>query len=620
MVADLALPNKEPGPRVCKSNRQDPHQILKTVFGYDRFRENQEAIITRLVDGQNAFVLMPTGSGKSICYQIPGMIREGVGIVISPLIALMEDQVAALQASGVRAAFLNSSLDAIAIRRIEDEAVAGRLDLLYLAPERLLTDGFRRVLAQLKIGLFAIDEAHCVSQWGHDFRPEYLQIAAVTRRYPAVPRVALTATADAQTRRDILQRLDLTDARTFIASFDRPNIRYRVQLKHRDRSQLLAFLRAEHPAATGIVYVRTRKRADTLAHFLKENGLLALPYHAGLDPDTRRRHQKQFLDNDGVVIVATIAFGMGIDKPDVRFVAHLDLPASLEAYYQETGRAGRDGDPADAWMVYSLADLVALRRLFELSEGSTDFKRIQGRKLDCLLGFAETATCRRRVLLAYFGEDYGRDCGNCDNCLQPVESWDGTEAAQKALSCVYRTGQRFGAVHLADVLVGNATERVRNWRHDQLKTFGVGGERSKTEWQSVFRQLLAAGLLSVDLGAVSGFRLTEASWPVLRGEHTVQLRRDPRPANKPSAHPRRTPPVAAFETQDAQALWERLRRLRLEIAQAAGLPPFAVFHDKTLRMMVTLRPRTRDDLLAIHGIGEAKAERYGTLFLQAINA
>ncbi|MDJ0884864.1 MAG: DNA helicase RecQ [Desulfobacterales bacterium] len=606
--------------RVSTPNSNNPHHILRTVFGYDTFRANQEAIIATLVSGGDAFVLMPTGSGKSICYQVPGIIREGVGLVVSPLIALMQDQVAALRANGVRAAFLNSSLEAAEARRIEAEAAAGRLDLLYLAPERLLTDNFQRLMTSLKIGLFAIDEAHCVSQWGHDFRPEYLQIAAVTRRYPHVPRVALTATADAQTRSDILSRLDLAGARAFISSFDRPNIRYRVQLKKRDRAQLLAFIRDEHPGESGIVYLRTRKRVEAVARYLAEQGIAALPYHAGLDPGVRRRHQKRFIREEGTVIVATIAFGMGIDKPDVRYVAHLDLPASMEAYYQETGRAGRDGEPADAWMVYSLADLVALRRLFESSEGQDEFKRIQGRKLDRLLGFAETVACRRRVLLDYFGESRTSDCGNCDNCLQPAESWDGTVAAQKALSCVYRTGQRFGAVHLADVLTGNPTERVRNWRHDRLKTFGVGDDLSKTEWQSVYRQLLAAGLLSVDLGAVSGFRLTAASWPVLRGEQAVRLRRDHRPAPKTPGPVRKQPIPDDFESDADQALWEKLRQLRLEIARAADLPPYAIFHDKTLRLMVTVRPRTRDELLALHGIGETKADRYGERFLEAINA
>ncbi|MBL0715194.1 MAG: DNA helicase RecQ [Desulfosarcina sp.] len=599
---------------------EESHQILRTVFGYDQFRENQREIIQTLVSGGDAFVLMPTGSGKSICYQIPGLIREGVGLVISPLIALMHDQVAALRANGVRAAFLNSSLNPAQARQVEAEAAAGRLDLLYVAPERLLTEGFQRFLKQLQIALFAIDEAHCVSQWGHDFRPEYLQIAAVTRRHPGVPRIALTATADTQTRRDILARLDLAAAKTYISSFDRPNIRYRVQLKQRDRAQLQAFIRKEHPGESGIVYVRTRKRADGIAQYLQDQGIAALPYHAGLDPAVRLRHQKRFINEDGLVIVATIAFGMGIDKPDVRFVAHLDLPASMEAYYQETGRAGRDGEPADAWMVYSLADLVALRRMFEMSEGDDRFKRIQQRKLDSLLGFGETVECRRRVLLAYFGEKRDIDCGNCDNCQQTVETWDGTVAAQKALSCVYRTGQRFGAVHLSDVLTGNANERVQNWRHDKLKTFGVGSERSKTEWQSVYRQLLAAGLLSVDLGAISGFRLTAASWLVLRGEKPVRLRRDPRPSPKSPKTSRKVAVPTDFSSEGDRALWEKLRQLRLEIARATDLPPYAVFHDKTLREMVLVRPGSRDDLLRINGIGETKADRYGEQFLEAINA
>ena len=598
----------------------EPLAILRTVFGYDHFRENQLAIIQRLVAGADAFVLMPTGSGKSLCYQIPGMIRDGVALVISPLIALMQDQVAALRANGVRAAFLNSSLEPADARHVIAEATAGRLDLLYVAPERLATDGFQRFLDKLPIALFAVDEAHCVSQWGHDFRPEYLQIAAVTRRHPGVPRVALTATADAQTRRDIVQRLELAGALSFISSFDRPNIRYRVQLKQRDRAQLLRFIRNVHPGSSGIVYVRTRKRSEAIANYLQKQDLTALPYHAGLDPAVRRHHQQRFIHEDGVVMVATIAFGMGIDKPDVRFVAHLDLPASMEAYYQETGRAGRDGEPADAWMVYSLADLVALRRMFEMSEGDANFKRIQQRKLDSLLGFGETVACRRRVLLNYFGERRDTDCGNCDNCQQEVATWDGTLSAQKALSCVYRTGQRFGALHLADVLTGNVTKRVQQWRHDKLKTFGVGAELTKTEWQSVYRQLLAAGMLSVDLGVISGFRLTAESWPVLRGERTVQLRRDPRSVKKPSKPSRKVAVSTDWETDADRVLWEKLRQLRLEIARAAELPPYAVFHDKTLREMVAVRPRNRDDLLRINGIGETKADRYGEAFLEALNA
>jgi ATP-dependent DNA helicase RecQ len=594
--------------------------ILQSVFGYDQFRENQLAIIQHLVTGKDAFVLMPTGSGKSLCYQIPGMIRDGVALVISPLIALMQDQVAALRTNGVRAAFLNSSLEPADAQGVIAEATAGRLDLLYVAPERLATEGFQRFLGQLPIALFAIDEAHCVSQWGHDFRPEYLQITAVTRRHPGVPRVALTATADTQTRRDIVERLDLAGARRFISSFDRPNIRYRVQLKQRDRAQLVRFIRNEHPGASGIVYVRTRKRADAIAHYLQEQGLTARPYHAGLDPAVRRQHQQSFIREDGVVIVATIAFGMGIDKPDVRFVAHLDLPASMEAYYQETGRAGRDGEPADAWMVYSLADMVALRRLFEMSEGDANFKRIQQRKLDSLLGFGETVACRRRVLLNYFGEKRDTDCGNCDNCQQDVATWDGTLAAQKALSCVYRTGQRFGALHLADVLTGNDTKRVQQWRHDKLKTFGVGAELTKTEWQSVYRQLLAAGMLAVDLGKISGFRLTAESWPVLRGERTVPLRRDPRPLKKPHKPSRPVAVSTDWNTDAERDLWEKLRQLRLEIARASDLPPYAVFHDKTLREMVTARPRSREDLLRINGIGETKADRYGEVFLKALKA
>ena len=504
-----------------------PQQILKKYFGYDTFREHQLEVIQKIIDGKDAFVLMPTGIGKSICYQIPSIIRPGVGLVISPLIALMQDQVGALRQSGVAAEFLNSSLPRQETQLVEKRVISGKADLLYVAPERLQSEAFQRFIRRFPIALFAIDEAHCVSQWGHDFRPEYLRISEVTDAFPEIPRIALTATADTVTREDILEKLKLRQAAQFVSSFDRANICYHVMLKNRDKQQLYDFIDSEHPGEPGIIYVRTRSRADQIANWLQEKGLPAFSYHAGLDSHTRTKRQRRFLHEDGLIIVATIAFGMGIDKPDVRFVAHLDLPASMEAYYQETGRAGRDGQPADAWMVYSLADVVAMRKLLDQSEGDDAFKRIQQRKLEALLGYCEAVECRRESLLGYFGETYPAPCRTCDNCCQTVEAWDGTIAAQKALSCVYRTGQRFGAVHLTDILVGNPNKRILRLRHDKLKTFGAGKELSPKEWRSVYRQLLAAGMLSVNIGKISGYRLTEKSWPVLRSERKVRFRKDP---------------------------------------------------------------------------------------------
>jgi len=596
-----------------------PRQILKKYYGYDTFREHQLDVIERLVDGKDAFVLMPTGVGKSICYQIPSIIRLGVGLIISPLIALMQDQVEALRQNGVSAEFLNSSQTQEESRRVEKRIMSGRADILYVAPERLLSESFQRFLERFPIALFAIDEAHCVSQWGHDFRPEYLRICEVTDRFPKVPRVALTATADAVTRREILDKLKLAHAAQFISSFDRPNICYRVQLKDKDRQQLHRFIQSEHPDEPGIVYVRTRSRADQIAAWLQNQGLAALSYHAGLDPQIRTKRQRRFLQDDGLIIVATIAFGMGIDKPDVRFVAHMDLPASMEAYYQETGRAGRDGQPADAWMLYSLSDVVAMRKLQDQSEGDETFKRIQRQKLEALLGYCEAVECRREALLGYFGETYPAPCTNCDNCSQTVEAWDGTVAAQKALSCVYRTGQRFGAAYLTDVLIGNPNERILGLRHDRIKTFGAGKELSKQEWRSVYRQLLAAGMLSVNLAKISGFRLTEKSWPVLRGQRKVQFRKDPRLSGKEKSRKKTKKQKSDVLSDDARLLFEKLRRLRLEISRNLGVPPFVVFHDKTLVEMADHRPKNREEFLEISGVGEQKARQYGDTFLKAIN-
>lgn len=596
-----------------------PQQILKKYFGYDTFREHQLEVIQKIIAGEDAFVLMPTGVGKSICYQIPSLIRRGVGLVISPLIALMQDQVEALRQNGICAEFLNSSQSREEAQRVEKRVMSGEADILYVAPERLLSESFQRFLRKFPIALFAIDEAHCVSQWGHDFRPEYLKISEVTDHFPDVPRIALTATADAVTRRDIFEKLKLTHAAQFVSSFDRANICYRVLLKSKDKQQLHHFIHSEHPGQPGIVYVRTRNRADQIAYWLQNQGMAALSYHAGLDPHARTQRQRRFLQDDGLIIVATIAFGMGIDKPDVRFVAHLDLPASMEAYYQETGRAGRDGQPADAWMLYSLSDVVAMRRLLDQSEGEEEFKRIQRQKLEALLGYCEAVECRREALLGYFGEKYPAPCRNCDNCSQTVAAWDGTVAAQKALSCVYRTGQRFGAAHLADILVGDTNQRILSLKHDRLKTFGVGKELSKNEWRSVYRQLLAAGLLSVNIGKISGFRLTEKSWPVLRGELQVRFRTDPRPLTKEKIQ-KISPKQPPYLIDDAaRLLFEKLRRLRLDISKKRGVPPFVIFHDSTLTSMAALRPKNHEELLQITGIGERKAEQFGDAFLKAIH-
>jgi ATP-dependent DNA helicase RecQ len=596
-----------------------PQQILKKYFGYDTFREHQLEVIQKIIDGKDAFVLMPTGIGKSICYQIPSIIRDGVGLVISPLIALMQDQVGALRQTGISAEFLNSSLTRQEAQRVENRVVSGKADILYVAPERLQSEDFQRFIQKFPIAVFAIDEAHCVSQWGHDFRPEYLKISEVTDSFPKVPRIALTATADAVTRRDILEKLKLGQAAQFVSSFDRANIYYRVLLKNKDKQQLYDFIQSEHSGEPGIVYVRTRRRADQIASWLQEKGLPAFSYHAGLDPHTRTERQRQFLHDDSLIIVATIAFGMGIDKPDVRFVAHLDLPASMESYYQETGRAGRDGHPADAWMLYSLADVVAMRKLLDQSEGNEAFKRIQQRKLEALLGYGEAVECRREALLGYFGETYPAPCRTCDNCSQTVEAWDGTVAAQKALSCVYRTGQRFGAAHLTDILIGNPNERILRLRHDKLKTFGAGKELSPKEWRSVYRQLLAAGMLSVNIGKISGYRLTEKSWSVLRSERKVRFRKDPQLVRNKKAITASTKHGPDFMDDNARQLFEKLRRLRLDLSKKLGVPPFVIFHDKTLTEMAVLKPSSRGEFLQINGVGEQKAEKFGDVFLKAIN-
>ncbi|MCF8014573.1 MAG: DNA helicase RecQ [Chromatiaceae bacterium] len=594
-------------------------EILNHTFGYTSFRGVQEQIISHVVGGGDALVLMPTGGGKSLCYQIPALLRAGTGIVVSPLIALMQDQVDAMPQLGLRAAFLNSALDLDQQRQVEHALLSGQLDLLYVAPERLLTERFLALLERAQIALFAIDEAHCVSQWGHDFRPEYVQLNLLHERWPQIPRIALTATADGPTRNEIITRLQLEQAGHFVSSFDRPNIRYRIVEKQSPRQQLLRFLREEHPQDAGIVYCLSRKRVEETADFLAAQGFKALPYHAGLDARIRQAHQAEFLRGEGVIICATIAFGMGIDKPDVRFVAHLDLPKSIEAYYQETGRAGRDGLPADAWLTYGLSDVVSLRRFIENSEAEERFKLVDLHKLNALLGLCETTRCRRQVLLDYFGETGSPACGNCDTCLTPVVCYDdSTVIAQKALSCIHRTDERFGAAYLTNVLLGKADERMRRFGHDRVSTFGIGKELSADQWKSVYRQLVAAGLAQVDIEGHGGLRLNrQACRPLFRGEQTVKLRRDP--DRKRSSAERRAP-AAAPSDPEANALWERLRSRRRALAEEQGVPPFHVFPDSTLRELVAYRPRNPDELARISGVGVVKLERYGDAFLAELLA
>ncbi len=597
---------------------RDPRAVLESVFGFRDFRGDQLAIIDRVLAGGDSLVVMPTGSGKSLCYQIPAMLRDGCGIIVSPLIALMQDQVTALRQFGVRAACLHSALDDAEAAETWRAVRAGELDVLYVAPERLLTDRFLDFLGELRLSLFAIDEAHCVSQWGHDFRPEYLQLAELRRRFPGVPRLALTATADPPTRREIVARLELDRAQQFISGFDRPNIRYRVAHKVDARRQLLRLLRDEHAEDSGIVYCLSRKRTEETAAFLEKEGFSALPYHAGLPAGVRNENQRRFVNDEVRIIVATVAFGMGIDKPDVRFVFHLDPPKSLEAYYQETGRAGRDGLPATAMMTYGLADVALLRRLIEDGE-SQDRQRVEHHKLNALLGYCETSRCRRQVLLQYFGDDHPGACGNCDTCLEPVETWDGTEAVQKLLSAVVRTGERFGQGYLIDVLLGNATERMQRFGHDRVPTFGAGQELDKNAWRSVVRQVVAAGLLAVDVDGYGGLRLAGDARDVLQGERPVELRRDPLPApgRTKRAGPKTAVPV--LEDEDDHRLFEVLRAKRTELAREQSVPPYVIFSDRSLLEMAAARPANRTELREIHGVGDTKVERYGEIFLELIH-
>ena len=592
--------------------------LLRRVFGHPGFRGEQAQIVEHVTGGGDALVLMPTGGGKSLCYQLPALLREGCGLVVSPLIALMQDQVEGLRQLGVRAAYLNSTLDAAQASDVERQLLAGELDLLYVAPERLLTARFLSLLERAPIGLFAIDEAHCVSQWGHDFRPEYRQLTVLHERWPDIPRIALTATADAPTRREIAERLNLEDARRFVSSFDRPNLRYRVV--HKDGGgvrQLLDFLDA-HRGESGIVYAFSRKRVETVAEQLQAAGVNALPYHAGMDAQLRAGNQRRFLQQDGVVMVATIAFGMGIDKPDVRFVAHVDLPKSIEGYYQETGRAGRDGEAAEAWLSYGLGDVVNLRQLIQQGEAGEERKRLELRKLDALLGYCESTQCRRQGLLGWFGEAHGGACGNCDNCLEPPRSWDGTQAARKALSCVYRTGQRFGAGHVIDVLRGVNTDKVQQWGHERLSTWGIGSDLDERQWRGVFRQLVAAGLLEADIDHHGALRLTAASGPVLKGERELRFRHEaPKPPRGRKSRGGTTAPMIDLDP-DSQLRFDALREWRTTTAREQNVPAYVIFHDSTLRAIAQAAPDDLDELARVPGIGASKLDRYGEAVLQQL--
>ncbi len=593
--------------------REQALHILNTTYGYPKFRGEQATIIDTVASGRDALVLMPTGGGKSLCYQIPALLRPGVGIVVSPLIALMQDQVDALLQLGVRAAFLNSTMAPEQQRTVEQGLRHGELDLLYVAPERLVQERTLQILEQCQVALFAIDEAHCVSQWGHDFRKDYLGLNVLHERFPEVPRVALTATADPRTQEEIKQRLMLQDADCFTSSFDRPNIRYLVTPKTDARKQLRDFLDGFRNQS-GIVYCLSRKKVEATAEWLVQQGWRALPYHAGLSPQLREHHQRRFLREEGVVMVATIAFGMGIDKPDVRFVAHLDLPKSMEAYYQETGRAGRDGEPSSALLLYGIQDVVRMKEMLAQSDASEQFKRQERGRLDALLGWCEVTDCRRQALLAYFGEEMPAPCGNCDTCLTPPQTWDASEAARKALSCIYRTGQRFGASHVVDVLLGRDNEKIRQHSHQQLSTYGIGKEMGEPQWRSLLRQLLVRGFLESDLQGHGGLRMTERCRVVLRGEEGLALRRD---AELPAVRDMRS--RARIDLPwELEPLWQALRTCRKQIAEEQGIPPYMVFNDNTLRQMALEQPRTPTALLQVSGVGQSKLANYGDTFLQVI--
>ncbi|MBV1900024.1 MAG: DNA helicase RecQ [Cycloclasticus sp.] len=587
--------------------------ILQSTFGYDAFREPQGEIIHELEQGRDAFVLMPTGGGKSLCYQIPALLRDGTAIIVSPLIALMQDQVDALNQLGIKAAYLNSTLDVAEAREVEAQLLNGALDLLYVAPERLLNPIMLSLLERCHIALFAIDEAHCVSQWGHDFRPEYQKLRVLHERFPQVPRIALTATADQRTRDEIIAQLQLEGARVFINSFDRPNIHYAISEGNNPKLRLWRFIQENHAQDAGIVYCLSRKKVEATAEWLTEQGRIALPYHAGLSQELRQKNQQRFLRDEGVIIVATIAFGMGIDKPDVRFVAHLSLPKSIEAYYQETGRAGRDGEPANAWMAYGLQDVLTLRQFMQNSKADEAHKRVEHNKLESMLGLCELIACRRQALLGYFDERLEQPCGACDNCTTPPEKWDGSEAAQKILSSIYRTGQRFGVNYIIDVLMGKADDRIRQNQHEQLSTFGIGKEFSTMEWRTIFRQLIALGFINVEAESHGSLTLTEKCRPVLRGEQKLALRKQTKEEKLTTEKKKKSP----VRPQD-EPLWDALRALRTQLAEDSGVPPYVIFHDATLMEMIKKRPVEIGDMRYISGVGDQKIKRYGQVFLAEI--
>ncbi|MDH5545383.1 MAG: DNA helicase RecQ [Gammaproteobacteria bacterium] len=588
--------------------------ILNQTFGYEAFRHHQQAIIEQLAQGGDALVLMPTGGGKSLCYQIPSLMREGTGVVISPLIALMQDQVEALRQLGISAAYLNSTLDNETQNQTISALLNGDLKLLYIAPERLMSSRMLDILSRTRVALFAIDEAHCVSQWGHDFRKDYQQLSILHQRFPDVPRVALTATADPRTREEIVSQLALEDAQVFVNSFDRPNIHYAISDAQNARERLWQFIQQQHADDAGIIYCLSRKRVEEVAQWLSSKGRVALPYHAGLSAEIRQRNQQRFLREDSVIVVATIAFGMGIDKPDVRFVAHLNLPKTIEAYYQETGRAGRDGEPANAWLNYSLQDLILLRQMIEDSDAAQQFKQVTHHKLEALIGLCEATTCRRQILLAYFGEKRSEPCGNCDVCLSPPQTWDATEASRKALSCIYRTGQRFGVNYVIDVLTGKDDQRIQQNAHDKLSTFGIGKELNATDWRSVFRQLIAKGYIAADMHRHGAIFLTEQARGLLRGEETLQLRQSVTPVARKEREEKKT---SAMRVMD-EDLFNALREKRRELAQQNGVPPYIIFHDQTLQSMARLRPLNLEAMRFISGVGEQKLQRYGEVFLKVV--
>ncbi|MDY0961712.1 MULTISPECIES: DNA helicase RecQ [Massilia] len=592
--------------------------VLETVFGYPAFRGQQGEIVEHVASGGDALVLMPTGGGKSLCYQIPALLRDGVGVVVSPLIALMQDQVDALEEVGVRAAFLNSTQSFEEAMRIERLVRTGEIDLVYVAPERLMTPRCLELFESSRISLFAIDEAHCVSQWGHDFRPEYIRLSILHERFPNVPRIALTATADQQTRAEIAHRLQLEDARQFVSSFDRPNIRYSIVEKTTGRKQLIDFISSEHAQDSGIVYCLSRKKVEETADFLNEHGIRAMAYHAGMEHTVRAANQARFLREENIVMVATIAFGMGIDKPDVRFVCHLDLPKSIEGYYQETGRAGRDGAPASAWMAYGLQDVVLQRRMIDESEADETFKRVLSMKLDAMLGLCETLSCRRMRLLDYFGERSG-PCGNCDTCLVPPVSFDGSVPVQKLLSAIYRVDQRFAGGHVIDVLRGAQTERISQWHHDKLTVYGVGADRSEQEWRAILRQAIALGLVTVDHDAFSSLKLTDAARPVLKGEQKVQLRQYQKPVKAKRPSTSRSSYEETELSRDEQAIFDRLRSWRMGTAREHGVPAYVVFQDATLREIAKVKPSSIDQLRGVSGVGEKKLVSYGDEIVAIIN-